>query len=186
MKTRRKLIALVVTILVAPGCSTSDSSAPAPKDSASSEAVFLTGTVTRGGEHVEGAQVVATLWPENDDSEVGDLIEMFDVDDAVTRADGSFTLYLDPDDVPTRYFGGDRSYVNFDFRVFDDGEFATWGSTLHPVGSPQTWRTEGGAVAADAPLEMHLDLEKQRITMVDSYGESTSSDLPVGEARRTG
>ena len=142
--------------------------------------LFVHGVVEREGHPVDGAEVEVVLTPEDlSDVEVGEAVRQLVASSARSDADGSFAVRLDPDEVPSKYFGLDREFLNFELRVADSQDFATWHTTLHPVGDPTVWRTWESAAPADAAMRIALDLEAERIVITDSVGEEQRSDLPV-------
>lgn len=140
--------------------------------------LFAHGAVHRGDRAVPGADAVISLWPETADDPVGALVDLHEIP-VVTDAQGRWAVQLDPDAIPAKYFPASRDFVNFDLRVVDGPTVATWSTTLHVVGDPGVWRTDG-ARPGDAVMEIDIDLDAETITITDSHGEATRSPLPLG------
>lgn len=165
------------------GCSAGEDQATHPAVTAGkgTKDLFVYGTVKRNGKPVKGARLEVTLTPDAafDHSKVGERVPVFAAGKATSGSDGSFVLRVDPDDLPTKFFGTARDLLNFALDVEAGADFATWNSTLWAVGNPKVWRTEQEAAPADAAYKLVLDLGTQRIQETDSYGDRTSAGLFV-------
>ena len=145
--------------------------------------LFLTGTVTDGGEPQPEVRVWLTLHPESDDIPPGTTVDTWDSKPVTTDTDGRYTITLDPDAVPGKYFPTSHEYLNFQLLAATDEHLATWHSTLWLAGRPQVWRTQQ-STADDRVSDMSLDLGEETITVTDSQGDAETDELPVGPVPR--
>jgi hypothetical protein len=132
--------------------------------------LFLTGTVRRGDERVRGAQVYVEL-ASTEDVKDGHVVPTWDTKCVTTDADGRYSVRLDPDEIPGKFFEAVDT-LNFDLDVIVGKHFASWGSTLYLVGRPQVWRSEEARVG-DTVMDMSLDFSSRRVTTTDSDGHKT-------------
>lgn len=142
--------------------------------------LFVHGTVRRGGTAVRDAEVAVSLFPEEEDAPVGEVVDTFDAEPAVTDAHGEWAVRLDPETIPSRYFPADHDFLNFDLMVRDEARFAMCSTTLWLVGERGVWRTEGSRTG-DALMVIELDLESETITITDSQGHPSTSTLVASD-----
>lgn len=168
-------VSVVALAAVAGGCA-EDQKAKEPAVAP----IFITGTVLSDGEPV-AADVSIQLRDERAEAsaKVGDTIPTLTADEATTDAAGTFTLRVDPVDVPTNFFlgGHDRSLLNYELGVQTPSAWGLWGNTMYV--SDGVWRSHEGAVSADRPVEIKVDLGTERLSITDSSGEFTSHDIAV-------
>lgn len=122
---------------------------------ADSENVLVHGVVEKDGKPVTGAQVWLTLWPEDDDTPEGDVVDTRTEDSVTTDGDGRFLVSLDPDELEPRYFNGE--YLNFDIEVWNDGQLGGWSSTVNLI-DERFWRQDDQEGIADDALKIDFDL----------------------------
>ena len=175
LRTVRLAVSIVALAAVAGGCAEGQKA----KEPAAAP-IFITGTVLSDGEPV-GADVSIQLRDERAEAsaKVGDTIPTLTAAEATTDAAGAFTLRVDPADVPTNFFlgGHDRSLLNFELGVQTPSVWGVWANTMYV--SDGVWRSDEGAVSADRPVEIAVDLDTERLSITDSFGESTSHDMAV-------
>ncbi len=187
VKTRlqaRVVVLLASCGLLLSGCSDTDDvdrAKPVVTAGAKTGDLFLHGVIERNGKPVEGATFDVLLEPveEMRNAEVGDVIRQFTASSATSDSDGSFALRLKADDLPSKYFESGRRFLNFSLNVVAGKEFAHWGSTLYPVGSPAVWRTTDEAVPADSAMKLELDIGKERHRVTDSFDQTEKGGLAV-------
>lgn len=155
-------------------------SAPAPVATSGPDTgdVFVHGRVLRDGNPVSDASVSAMVSPEDDDTEVGEVVDTLDVPEVRTDEDGRYALRLDPAEVPGKYVGS-SGYVNFELLVDDREVMAIWNTTVWLVGNDSVWRSDEQDRTGDSVLELSVDLTDETVTQVDSSGERTREPLPV-------
>lgn len=178
---------LIVAVLSLAGCS-SDETGPStavPTAGTATNDVLLHGTVKLDGKAIPGATLEVVLEDElkNAEAEVGDTMESFTAAKAITDEEGSFTLRLKAEELPSKYFSpGGRDFLNFSINLVAGKTFATWGDTLYPEGQPAVWRTSDDAATADAVMRADFDLGEEKVTIIDSFDQEDTSSLFVMDA----
>jgi hypothetical protein len=140
--------------------------------------LFLVGTVTANGEPLPGARVYLSLTPEDDDTAPGTKVDSWQSEPDMTNADGRFSISIDPDQPPARYWPTSRNFLNFELMVGADGELATWGSTLWLLPDELVWRTQQAGLD-DRVMDVSLDMAEETIEVTDSEGNTESAELAV-------
>lgn len=175
---------LIVAVLSVAGCS-SDETGPStvvPTAGTATEDVFLHGTVKLDGKAIPGAKLEVVLEDElkNAEAEVGDTMETFTAAQAVTDEKGSYTLRLNAEELPSKYFSpGGRDFLNFSVELVAGETFARWGDTMYPEGQQSVWRTSDEAATADAVMRADFDLGREKVTIIDSFDQKETSGLFV-------
>lgn len=178
---RPRLLGAVLVVLSASAGTTACSPDGGPEKPVELAPVFLTGTVTDEGTPVVDAEVSVQLRDERAEAtaEVGDTIPLLTADETTTDESGEFTVRVDASEVATNYFvgGQDRSLMNYELQVTTPSVWSTWSNTMYE--NDGVWRSDANAVAADQPVAYELDLGTKRITITDSFGESSRHDALV-------
>lgn len=176
MGTRRARAAVVLLVLaLATGCGyQKPSDDPYEKTLATagpaSGLLLAHGTVVRGDEPLENANVVLQAVPVTSASENDEGAQRWSAPTVTTDADGNWALTLDPKDIPEEYYPEGYSFLEFDL-VFGDGRgLAVWKGMVYLRTRPDLWRTEG-AGPKDGVLRVDVDLESGDVTATDSAGE---------------
>lgn len=155
-RVRTTFLQLLAIAALATSVASCDSSNDQPAVSgADSETVLVHGVVDKNGKPVSGAQVWLTLWPEDDDTPDGGVVDTRSEHPVTTGDDGRFVLSLDPDRLESRYFNGD--FLNFDIEVWGDGQLGRWGSTVELI-EDRFWRGDDEDRIADDALQIDFDL----------------------------
>ena len=124
------------------------------------------GVLTLDGKPLAGASVVLQATPVTDAADDGVGQVRWSAPAVTTDADGTWTLTLDPVDVPPSYLPTGRSFLEFDL-VFGDGtHLAVWHGTVFRRSGPDCWRTEG-AGPRDGLLQVDADLGTGEVTATD-------------------
>jgi hypothetical protein len=178
---------LIAAVLSVAGCS-NDETGPSPSVRTAGTAtkdVFLRGTVERDGKAVPGATLDVVVVDELKavEAKVGDTMESFTAATAITDEEGSYTLRLKADDLPSKYFSpGGRDFLNFSINLVAGTTFATWSSTMYPEGQPAVWRTSEEAATADAVMRANFDLDTEKVMITDSLDQKETRGLFVMSA----
>ena len=183
----RRATALAVTLLVTAVLSSCTTGTTGPTDEPTPGAsavgpgsgdLLVHGVVRRDGEPHAGAEVVVSLWPEPDDTEVGEVVEMLDHragHDGVGRRLRSQSRPVD--ELPSRYFPVRSGLPEASTcRSWAMPRFVEW--TQHRVAPRRptsVWRSEGSR-PGDAAIEMDVDL---------ADGAVDPRATPRGRPRRT-
>lgn len=136
--------------------------------------VLVAGTVTRNGDPVSDTPVQLQVWPEQEDTEVGDTVALKTLGPVTTDEDGRYSFALRRKDVPAEYLAGDQ-VVNYDVGITDPllSPIST-SSEYHP--DEQVW-TEVDGKAADGPKRMDFDLGTMTATEPWPDGDRRHWDL---------
>jgi hypothetical protein len=178
-------LALALALLGLAGCGGSDGS-DGRSEPTSEEVVtqgpgtgdlLVVGTVSRDGKPVEDAEVWLSLWPDPDDTPVGEAVDTLETDVVHTDGSGRYAVRLDPDHLTSRYFPADHDFLNFELCLWDGGHMAQWSSTVSRVGD-RAWRTEGARIG-DPVYDMSFDLGRPTVTTTDSLGETATAELSL-------
>lgn len=137
--------------------------------------LLVHGVVSRDGEPQPGVEVVVSLWPETDDIEVGDTVDMWTTDPVETDQDGSYGIRVDADELSSRYFPVGQDFLNFDVMISDETLFMTWGSTAWLLEDSGVWRSERSR-PGDEAIELSFDLGDEEVTLTDSQGRSETHE----------
>lgn len=144
--------------------------------------VLVRGVAVRDEKPVAGAQVWVALYPIDDDAAVGETVDVWTSESVSTDAEGAYAVAVDPDQLTSKYYDGD--FLNFTINVSEQGDLATWNSTVWPVRG--VWRSDERARVADPVLAIDFDLAAPSVVLTDSFGESEQSKLPLMEDVPTG
>lgn len=137
--------------------------------------LLVHGVVSRDGAPQPGVEVVVSLWPETDDLEVGDAVDMWTTDPVETDEDGRYGVRVDPDELSSRYFPAGRDHLNFDVRVSSDARFTTWSTTAWLLEDSGVWRSERSR-PGDEVIDLSFDLGEETVTLTDSQGRSDTDE----------
>jgi hypothetical protein len=141
--------------------------------------VLVQGTV-RGADPSGGpTHVEVALWPQRDDTEVGERVELFQTQPVTVDAAGHWAVELDPATVSSTFLAGSPAFVNFDVMVEAGSTSAEWSSTAWLVDDGDVWRSEG-ARTGDQVIDVSMDLGTGQVTLTDSLGEAETSPLTLG------
>jgi len=175
---RRIETAIVSLLVVLSACTGSTESAPKAVATAGSGTgdVMVRGVITRNAEPVRDAELWFDLWPTDDGTRAGDVVDTWGSKHVKTDHDGRFALRMDPDDVKSKYIDGNA--VNFDLNLFHDKKMASWGSTAWLV-QDRVWRSDEYARVADPTLSISMDVGTFTVTLVDSHGERETNELTM-------
>jgi len=177
MRTRVSALVLAGLISLAScGGSSGDTAKPVPTAGPETGDLLVRGVVTRDDKPVAKAKVWLDLWPEDEDAEVGEIIDLWSSKAVTTDSDGRYGLRLDPQHLTSTYFNGD--YLNFDLHVFSSGKSATWSSTVTLI-ERQLWRSDEQSLPGDPVVAMSLDLGKPSITITNSNGDREKGELTL-------
>lgn len=115
------LIAVVLLTFLDAGAS-GDSGARPPQDGPTrpAGATLVRGTVTDADGPVADTLVRVTLWPEEDDTEIGEAVDLFAVEPVRTDERGRYAVLLPVADVPSEYLLN-RRIANFELWLDDAG-----------------------------------------------------------------
>jgi hypothetical protein len=147
--------------------------------------LFVQGTFTRGTTPVVGARVWVGIWPvDADDAKVGETIKAWTTQVDETDSQGHYAIHVDPAKLPARFIeaGGDGPFVNFDLMFIADGKYGQWSNPLQLIGHPTVWRTDFASRPTDSVIDVSADFQADTISVTDSSGEVTKSELPLGDA----
>jgi len=175
MASRRARIAIaLLALLVAAGCYQKPSDDPVEEILATagpaSGLLLAYGTVVRGEDPVENANVVLQATPITSASETDEGAQRWSAPTVRTDADGHWELRLDPQDIPETYYPENYSFLEFDLVFGDGAGLAVWPGMVYLRTRPDLWRTEG-AGPSDGVLRVDVDLESGDVTATDSRGE---------------
>lgn len=178
---RPRLLGAVLVVLCATAGTAACSPDGEPEKAVELAPVFLTGTVMDDGKPVADVEVSVQLRDERAaaSAEIGDTIPMLSADETTTDESGQFTVRVDADEVATNYFvgGQDRSLMNYELQVVTPSVWSSWSNTMYE--NDGVWRSDARAVAADQPVAYEIDLGTKRLTITDSFGESSRHDALV-------
>lgn len=165
-------------------CSTEDPADAAPEvaelvtSGPGSGDLLVHGVVSRDGAPQPGVEVVVSLWPETDDLEVGDAVDMWSTDPVETDEDGRYGVRVDPQELSSRYFPAGREFLNFDVLVSSDARSTTWSTTAWLLEDSGVWRSEGSR-PGDEVIDLTFDLGEETVTLTDSQGRSDTDASPL-------
>jgi hypothetical protein len=190
VRRRNFAAALILPLVSLVGCSTDEirASPSVSTAGAATNDVFLHGTVKRNNKAVSGARLEVIVEDElkAQEAKVGDTVESFTAASAVSDEEGAFTLRLNADDLPSKYFGaGRRDFLNYGITVFADKTLATWYGTMYPEGQPAVWRSSDEAATADAVMRADFDLATEKVTTIDSFDQKETGGLAVMRFRNS-
>jgi hypothetical protein len=181
----RRAVATVTAVATAmvclTGCSGSDGAATTTKTARATAGpdtgtTAVRGTISEDGEPLGGVTVLASLFPEDDDTPVGGTVDTLELPTATTDDEGRYVLRIDPDDLSSTYFDGE--YLNVDLRLFTRASVGSWSTTVFLVDG-RVWRSDEGSRVGDAVLRLDADLGRGTVTTTDSLGKEETSRLPV-------
>jgi hypothetical protein len=141
--------------------------------------VLVQGTVRRADPSGGPTHVQVALWPQRDDTEVGERVELFQTQPVTVDATGHWVVALDPATVSSTFRAGSPAFVNFDVMVEAGSTSAEWSSTAWLVDDGDVWRSEG-ARTGDQVIDVSMDLGTGQVTLTDSLGEAETSPLTLG------
>jgi hypothetical protein len=175
----RTLLAAVLLPLVLAGCASGTPDAPAEEILATagpaSGLLLAHGTVKRGGEPLENANVVLQAMPVTSASDSDAGAQRWTSPAVRTDADGNYALRLDPSEIPEEYYPDSYSFLEFDLVFGDGAGLAVWHGMVFLRTRPDLWRTEG-AGPSDGVLRVDVDLESGEVSPLDSRGEPIVAD----------
>lgn len=175
-----RLVALTTILAATPvlaSCGSSDE--PRATFGKGSETVLVHGIIEENGKPVQDAKVWLTLWPDDDDTPIGGIIDTKDYAPATTDDDGKYVLRLDPDELKSRYFNGD--FLNFDISVSHEGRLGGWGSTVYLV-DKRFWRHDEEDRIADDVHEIDFDLGKRPSVTLETLDAPDRHELTLTPA----
>ena len=130
----------------------------------------MVGTLTRAGAPVAGADVVATIWPDDLASiKVGESVETQDVARDVTDARGRFRLSIDADTITSAYMPADQDFLNVDITAAGSGFFGQTANTIHRIDG-QVWRGSEQARLGDPVMGLAIDLDREQVRVRERDG----------------
>lgn len=141
--------------------------------------LLVHGVVRDDGQPVEDATVQVQIWADGAGQEVGEVVDTFETEPTRTGSDGDYFVDLDPDRLPSKYFGG-ADFVNFDLIVSIGDRVATWSTTAWLLEKDGVWRSDG-ARSGDETIDVSVDLMSGQVTMTDSVGEKTRHHIQVSD-----
>lgn len=187
MRVRPMMAGVAAALLLPMGCTADDTdpAAATPQAPATagpdSEHLVVNGTVTRGDSPVAGATMTLTLWPEDvSDVKVGEAVDTVDVAEATTDGDGRYVLTVDPAELSSRYFNGE--VLNFEIYLSVDDQLALWSSPVWLV-DEDYWRSDDRALVGDTVMDISYELDGPSILLTDSFGDTTTDELTMMDAR---
>lgn len=136
--------------------------------------VLLQGTVTKDAVPVEGASVIARIWPSTSTlSQIpeGGTVDVKIVHLASTNKSGAYTLRLDPDMVPSSHREEDGS-VSVQLWIVHEGQETSWNVSLYAPSEKHgrsSWATEkmikgvenpGRALGVDFEVGQHSNVRQ--------------------------
>ncbi len=128
----------------------------------------------------DAATVRVELWPHDDDTEVGEAVDLWESEPVTVDAAGHWAVEVDPSALPSKFLSPDRPYVNFDLVVLAGATGTQWSTTAWLTDEGDVWRSEGATVG-DRVIDLSMDFGTRQITLTDSLGEATTSPLTLGE-----
>ncbi len=165
------LIALVLLQLLDAGASGDSRFRPSDDGpSTPAAATLVTGTVTDADGPMGNTLVRVSLWPEEDDTEVGETVDLLSVEPVRTDDQGRYAVVLPVADVPAEYLL-DRRIANFDLWLEDAG--------VAPLSASARWSRAAGwwiDVFDDhgaAPKTIDFDLDSMTATERSADGRET-------------
>ncbi len=150
--------------------------APAGAEAASvvtSAPMLLSGTVTESGTPLAGVPLQVTLWPSNEDTEVGERVDTRELPPVTTDEKGRYVVTLALEDVPAKYLLDGR-VLNFDVGVTDPFIAPIGASVRYPRGG-RDWVGVFGD-RRSAPTTLDFDLGSMKATETGD-GETQTWDL---------
>jgi hypothetical protein len=134
---------------------------------------LLSGTVTEAGTPLADVPLQVTLWPSNEDTEVGELVDTRDLPAVTTDEQGRYVVTLALEDVPAKYLLSGR-VLNFNVAVTDPFMAAISASARYPRGG-HDWVDVFGDKNSE-PTTLDFDLGSMKATET-ADGESQTWDL---------
>lgn len=125
------------------------------------------------------ATVHLEIWPLEDDTEVGEAVDMASTPEVTTDAEGRWSVTLDPADLDRKHFSRQRSYVNVDVSVRAGDVGTVWGVPLWFLAADGVWRSDQYATVDDRVVDVAMDLGAGTLTATSSVGERQTQDLLV-------
>lgn len=149
---------------------------PVPTAGPDTGDLLVHGTLTADGEAVVGGRVWVGIMPEDEDMEVGETVAEWRSDVSSTDGEGRFAVEVGDQRLTSDLFNGD--YLNYGVYARHEDRFGMWYSTAHLVGDG-VWRSAEDALVGDPVVEVALDLQDERITLTDSFGDAETHRLPI-------
>ena len=141
--------------------------------SAASGPMLLSGTVTDSGIPLAGVPLQVTLWPSNEDTEVGEQVDARDLPPVRTDEHGRYVVTLAPEDVPAKYLLPGR-VLNFQVALTDPFIAPLSASARYARGGHDWVDVFGDRHAV--PTTLDFDLGSMKATQT-SDGETQTWDI---------
>lgn len=165
------LIALVALAFLDVGAR--GDSSPRPSDGDPGGAVpgtLVMGTVTDADGPVADTRIQVSLWPAEDDTEIGEEVDLFPVKPVRTDEHGRYAVVLPVADVPARYLLS-RRIANFDIWLGDAGVAPL--STSARYSKAASWWVDVFDDLNEGPKTIDFDLDSMTAEERSADGRET-------------
>ncbi|QKE82742.1 hypothetical protein [Arthrobacter sp. NEB 688] len=182
------LLGLSLTALAGCGSTSAtagaDGTAPVPRTLAPAPAGPSTGLTAIQGTVLglpdgERATVHLEIWPADDDTKVGEAVDIRSTPEVETDPSGHWSVAIDPSDLGRKYFSTKSPVLNVDVAVRAGDVGASWSVPLWFLVADGVWRSDQYATIDDRVVDLTMDLAAQQVTTTSSVGESETQALPV-------
>jgi hypothetical protein len=164
------LVALVVLAFLDADADGGTRSRPSDAQGGPVSGTLLMGTVTDADGPVADTRILVSLWPAEDDTEVGEDVDLFSVKPVRTDEHGRYAVVLSLADVPPRYLLS-RRIANFDIWLKDAGVAPLSTSARYSRGA--SWWVDVFGGRHDGPKTIDFALDSMTAAERSAEGRET-------------